>query len=1155
MFKLLRFYLFVLLFCSFNEKAFAEFFLVTSNLDNGAGTLREAITKAAANGTSELDYIHFDLPIGSIDDRTILLTSSLPALTSKIVIDGTTQSGAKIGFSNAKVILKTLYSYRVAEIILFSGVDVEQLEFYGLYFLDTSMPHNSGPKDLKRALDIKRGKNIIFGDENKGNVYNGYYGYSSGILIEDTDGFKLADSYLGVSPFANKMEQSEAISLKNVNNLEIGGNNKGNVIFNTFVITFTDKVNTFNIDISHNNVAVYKDGVTTEWSVSGSFFLISSPIINQNDPVSKIDVKIHENLFSHFSGSGALSVGQISGKVNVWRNWFGIDRTGLIPLANKNPWGGGGMAVAFSSTDAEIVFGHDDPALGNIVAYSGGVLNSYRAQNIKIIRNSFKCLVNPAYRYNGDTKIPFVEVLENTDSYVRGKSDPLAIVDVYLSDDCNKSCSPETFIGTTTASANGDWKFDYPSVYTRSVLVNSHVGMQSSDFSIPTINATKVKITDVDCSTTGKIEGIVISNTEKIKWVNARGEVVSTELELKNAIPGQYKLIIGEYCGAESQYFTVQNLTPTISSSNVILKNPSCGNSDGAITNIFAYAVGGGTLSYSWTDQDGKVVSNIREAKDLPAGSYTLTVSSIKCTATFGPVVLKSPDAPSIDLSTLVKVSSSCSSATGSISNIGITANGSVTYLWKDDKGKVVGTERNLLNVSAGKYQLQITDASGCGPVFSDIVELFEINGIGIDDLALMKTDATCNKLNGSLYGLKVSNATSHKWLNEQGDKVSDELDLRNVGAGSYQLIVANSTCTKTYAISIGQIQNQINVGGTTKILKDATCGLNNGRVEVMLTQVVKPPVAFRWKNSTGNLIGGNSLVLEDVDAGEYSLYGIDENGCDKFLAQYTVGRIPVLDLNTQGVKIKADNCETGAGEIEGLLLKGGVTPYKYIWYNDANVQVSSGPTLKNAKTGFYEVQITDALNCTTFKQKFFVGNNTSNLQAPAPIKTVQLCTQGQAIFKFEDLDIPNGNGATYYLYENENSLSPLLSSRVGFFNVDVPNSKSFYVSRAIGLCESTRTEVRVEVGSTDLKIPNTITPNDDGINDEWRLKGIENYPKSTIRIFSRSGEKIYDSVVGYTKPFDGTLKGVKVPVGTYYYIINLGVNCNLITGNLTIIR
>ena len=59
-------------------RAFSAVFVVTSNADSGPGTLREAMTLAAANGSATKDYINFNLIDLSLAGRTITLLSQLP---------------------------------------------------------------------------------------------------------------------------------------------------------------------------------------------------------------------------------------------------------------------------------------------------------------------------------------------------------------------------------------------------------------------------------------------------------------------------------------------------------------------------------------------------------------------------------------------------------------------------------------------------------------------------------------------------------------------------------------------------------------------------------------------------------------------------------------------------------------------------------------------------------------------------------------------------------------------------------------------------------------------------------------------------------------------------------------------------------------------
>lgn len=84
--------------------------------------------------------------------------------------------------------------------------------------------------------------------------------------------------------------------------------------------------------------------------------------------------------------------------------------------------------------------------------------------------------------------------------------------------------------------------------------------------------------------------------------------------------------------------------------------------------------------------------------------------------------------------------------------------------------------------------------------------------------------------------------------------------------------------------------------------------------------------------------------------------------------------------------------------------------------------------------------------------------------------------------------------------------------------------------------------------------VPNTFTPNGDGINDTWNIKYLSSYPNATVEIFTRYGEKIYSSI-GYPVPWDGTYKNAGLPVGVYYYVINPKNGRNVMSGSLTIIR
>ena len=85
-------------------------------------------------------------------------------------------------------------------------------------------------------------------------------------------------------------------------------------------------------------------------------------------------------------------------------------------------------------------------------------------------------------------------------------------------------------------------------------------------------------------------------------------------------------------------------------------------------------------------------------------------------------------------------------------------------------------------------------------------------------------------------------------------------------------------------------------------------------------------------------------------------------------------------------------------------------------------------------------------------------------------------------------------------------------------------------------------------------RIPNTFTPNNDGINDRWLIQYLEDYPNNRLQVFTRAGQLVYESR-GYYTPWDGTCKGRKLPYDTYYYILEPGNGREPVSGYVTIIK
>lgn len=84
--------------------------------------------------------------------------------------------------------------------------------------------------------------------------------------------------------------------------------------------------------------------------------------------------------------------------------------------------------------------------------------------------------------------------------------------------------------------------------------------------------------------------------------------------------------------------------------------------------------------------------------------------------------------------------------------------------------------------------------------------------------------------------------------------------------------------------------------------------------------------------------------------------------------------------------------------------------------------------------------------------------------------------------------------------------------------------------------------------------VPNAFSPNGDGVHDRWEILYLDSYPGATVDVFNRYGQKVYESK-GYAKPWDGTLKGQPLPVGTYYYLIDPKNGRKPLSGFVDLIR
>ena len=94
----------------------------------------------------------------------------------------------------------------------------------------------------------------------------------------------------------------------------------------------------------------------------------------------------------------------------------------------------------------------------------------------------------------------------------------------------------------------------------------------------------------------------------------------------------------------------------------------------------------------------------------------------------------------------------------------------------------------------------------------------------------------------------------------------------------------------------------------------------------------------------------------------------------------------------------------------------------------------------------------------------------------------------------------------------------------------------------------------------TDFFIPEGFSPNGDGINDLFIIRGIINYPNNTFVVYNRWGNKVFEASP-YLNTWDGRsmfglrVGGDQLPIGTYFYVLDLKDGSTVFKGTIYLNR
>lgn len=354
---------------------------------------------------------------------------------------------------------------------------------------------------------------------------------------------------------------------------------------------------------------------------------------------------------------------------------------------------------------------------------------------------------------------------------------------------------------------------------------------------------------------------------------------------------------------------------------NVTGTNIMCG---GFSTGSATASAWGGISPYSYHWNTGATTPTI---SNLPAGTYSVTVTDALNAQTFGSITLTQPTPLSGTVST------TCGNpGTATANPVGGVPG--YTYLWSNG-----ATSQTIVNLPPGQYCVTITDANSCGVVACGNT------GTG-PSVAVTTTNAGCNGGNAGTATANPSSGTppySYVWSNGGTTQT-----ITNLPAGSYSVTVTDSGgCTGTASGVVQSSNNGFPIWLTTT--PPSSCSSNNGVITAN-PQGGVAPYTYAWSN------GGTTQTINNLGPGIYTVTITDAVGCSASKSA-TLSAPSNVSAWVSATDESCPGANNGTATASGM---GGVQPYSYIWSNG-----QSGATITGLSPGNYTVTVTDFFGCT----------------------------------------------------------------------------------------------------------------------------------------------------------------------------------------------
>jgi len=565
-----------------------------------------------------------------------------------------------------------------------------------------------------------------------------------------------------------------------------------------------------------------------------------------------------------------------------------------------------------------------------------------------------------------------------------------------------------------------------------------------------------------------------------------------------NLVAGTYTLEVTDNTGC-IQFDSVSVTQPLPIKCIGTINNANCA---GVCTGSITLAVSGGTPAYTFAWSNGATTQNIN---NLCPGNDTVNITDADgCTLQKIFTVGQNVVITDVGSSTPVACNGGNDGTANAIPSGG---GGTYTYSWAPG-GK---TSQTITGLTAGSYTVTITDQNGCQDI--DTIVVTQPAPLVI---TMKNKPITCNNACDAQSIAQISGGTApytnHWSIGSRADTIS------NLCPGTYVDTVKDAH--GCIAIDSAKFTNPP-VMTENHILTNSTCNTTpDGDITITVAGGV-PPYTFQWSN------GATTQNLVNVLSGKYVLTLRDSTGCviiDSMLLQSDTTVIANAGNDTTFCAMAATITLNGTKSINAVT---------YHWLSfPAKTLLGTTPiiTLPTPPVGItsYLLVATDG-GCSD-TDTIVVTISPPPLADAGPSKTIVV--SGSTTIGGS----PTGPaGSTYHwsppsgLGADTNIANPVAS----------PTTTTVYTVTVVspGGCIATDTVTVFVI--PQLVIPDGFTPNGDGQNDVWTIKNIYLFPNVVVEIYNRWGEELFQSN-GYKTPWDGTYNNEALPVGTYYYIIDL---------------